>query len=94
MYADFVIDAACETMNLKYLIPENLRHHLLISKLFKRINSIMADDKHSERGYPLDRDICILMNVLEQDYIDLESRIGRSLSGKICLSHVTCGLLA
>jgi hypothetical protein len=41
----------------------------------------MAEDKRSETGYPLDRDICVLMNVLEQDFIDLEIRIGKNLSG-------------
>ena len=78
--ADWVIETACDT-NSKYALPDNLRHHLLISKFITRINSFMAEDKRSETGYPLDRDICVLMNVLEQDFIELEMHIGRSLSG-------------
>ena len=40
----------------------------------------MAENKRSETGYPLDRDICVLLNVLEQDFIDLEAQIGHNLS--------------
>jgi hypothetical protein len=80
IHADRVIDAACEP-NSKYTIPQNLRHHLLISKYITRINSVMAEIKRSETRYPLDRDICVLMNVLERDFVDLETHIGQSLSG-------------
>jgi hypothetical protein len=84
--AGWVIETACKT-NSKYTIPENLRHHLLISKFITRINFLVAEDKRSETGYPLDRDICVLMNVLEQDFTELELQIGRSLSGMIVLTR-------
>ncbi|KAG0648535.1 Regulatory LEU3 [Hyphodiscus hymeniophilus] len=80
LHADWVIEAACE-QNSKYTLPDNLRHHLLISKFFTRINCLMAENKHLKTSHPLDREICILVNVLEQDFIELKLRIGQSLSG-------------
>ena len=81
IHADWVIEAACETSS-KYNVPENLRYHLLISKFITRINSVMAEDTSSETGCPVDRDICVLLNILEQDFIELDLRIGRNLPGK------------
>lgn len=93
LHADWVVEAAC-VEDSKYAIPQNLRHHLLISKFIARINCLMAEDKRSETGHPLERDICVLMNVLEQDFIDLERHIGRSLSGMTYPISSCCQLIS
>jgi hypothetical protein len=79
---DWAIDQACEIGN-KYTLPDNLRCHLLIHKYIARINTVMIESGRSPTGYPPESESCVLMEMLEKDFGDLERSMGHRITGLI-----------
>jgi hypothetical protein len=77
---DWALDQACEIGN-KYTMPENLRYYLLIHKYIARVNTVMSGNDRSPTGYPSDIESCVLMKMLEGDFVGLESQIRHNITG-------------
>ena len=67
---DWAIDRVCEK-NKPYLIPDNLRHQLIIHRFATRVSTTIYGNQNSPTGLPAPGEGASLLALLEQEYSDL-----------------------
>lgn len=76
--SDWMIDHICDENN-DYLVPDVLKHQLLIYRFSGRVNNYMSSPVPRTSGLSRSQDSMSALGILEQEFMD----IFRSLSGNL-----------
>ncbi|MCJ1390034.1 hypothetical protein MMC18_002892 [Xylographa bjoerkii] len=90
--SDSVVDLACNNNVGIYAISDNLHHQLLLQRFTNHVESSFMDVTRNNSRQSLEGETSVLMNVLERDYDDLETKLGPILSDVNHLLLLSCGL--